>query len=245
MPGWNRFGFIETPYREVRDGQVTDVTKHLTASEEERYVIAQANSELNTDGTFVRDRVLVRRAGGEIDRVPPKDVDFMDISPKQIVSVATSLIPFLEHDDANRALMGSNMQRQAVPLLRSEAPLVGTGVEARAAQDSGDLITSGVSGEVTAINGHEIVITETETGEVHRYRLRKFERSNQGTSINQKSVVDVGDQVSEGTVIADGPSTEAGSWRSEEPAGRLHAVEGPQLRGRHRPQRAAGQGMTC
>ena len=206
----NRFGFIETPYREVENGRVTDVTSYLTASEEERYVIAQANAELNQDGTFVRDRVLVRRAGGEIDRVPPQDIDYMDISPKQIVSVATSLIPFLEHDDANRALMGSNMQRQAVPLLRTEAPLVGTGVEARAAQDSGDLIMSEVTGKVTAIDGDQIVVTENKTKEEHRYLLRKFERSNQGTSINQKPVVSLNERVVKGQVIADGPSTQAG-----------------------------------
>ena len=206
----NRFGFIETPYRKVESGQVTDSITYLTASEEERYVIAQANAALNADGFFVRDRVLVRRAGGEIDRVLPRDVDYMDVSPKQIVSVATSLIPFLEHDDANRALMGSNMQRQAVPLLRTEAPLVGTGVEARAAQDSGDLIISGIDGEVTSVTGDEIVIAESGAGEPRRFPLRKFERSNQGTSINQKPLVVVGQQVTDGAVIADGPSTDAG-----------------------------------
>ncbi len=206
----NRFGFIETPYREVQDGRVTDTIRYLTASEEERYVIAQANSELGADGSFVRDRVLVRRAGGDIDRVPPRDVDFMDVSPKQIVSVATSLIPFLEHDDANRALMGSNMQRQAVPLLQSEAPLVGTGVEARAARDSGELITSEIDGVVTYISGNKIVVTETGTDVEHTYPLRKFERSNQGTSINQKALVDLGSEVTKDMVIADGPSTEGG-----------------------------------
>ena len=206
----NRFGFIETPYRQVRDGRVTEDISYLTASEEERYVIAQANAPLNLDGSFERDRVLVRRAGGDIDSVPPADVDFMDVSPKQIVSVATSLIPFLEHDDANRALMGSNMQRQAVPLLRTEAPLVGTGVEARAARDSGDLIISEVPGVVTSVTGDEIVITASDTKEVHRHPLRKFERSNQGTSINQKPLVAVGQEVDTGTVIADGPSTDSG-----------------------------------
>ena len=207
----NPFGFIETPYRQVKEGRVSnEEPTYLTASEEERYMIAQANSPLNPDGSFVRDRVLVRRAGGDIDRVPPDEVDYMDVSPKQIVSVATSLIPFLEHDDANRALMGSNMQRQAVPLLQAEAPLVGTGVEARAAQDSGDLIISGVAGMVTSVTGDEIVITGSGTEETHRYPLRKFERSNQGTSINQKPVVAVGQEVKEDTVIADGPSTDAG-----------------------------------
>ena len=207
----NRFGFIETPYRKVEDGRVIDAApSYLTASEEERYVIAQANAPLNPDGSFLRERVLVRRAGGDVDWVPPREVDYMDVSPKQIVSVATSLIPFLEHDDANRALMGSNMQRQAVPLLESEAPLVGTGVEARAAQDSGDLIISGVDGVVLAVTGDEIVVRDSHTKRTRRYPLRKFERSNQGTSINQKPLVVVGEQVSKETVIADGPSTEAG-----------------------------------
>ena len=206
----NRFGFIETPYRQVEEGRVSDTIAYLTASEEERYVIAQANSPLNPDGSFAQDRVLVRRAGGDIDRVPPDEVDYMDVSPKQIVSVATSLIPFLEHDDANRALMGSNMQRQAVPLLQSEAPLVGTGVEARAAQDSGDLIIAEVAGVVTSVTGDEIVIRESDTKEIHTYPLRKFERSNQGTSINQKPVVTVGQKVKKDAVIADGPSTDLG-----------------------------------
>ena len=206
----NRFGFIETPYRKVEEGRVTDTITYLTASEEERYVIAQANSLLNPDGTFGADRVLVRRSGGEIDRVPPKQVDYMDVSPKQIVSVATSLIPFLEHDDANRALMGSNMQRQAVPLLRAEAPLVGTGVEARAARDSGDLIVAAADGVVSSVTGDEITVTASENGGVKRYPLRKFERSNQGTSINQKPVVSIGQRITKGMVIADGPSTEGG-----------------------------------
>ncbi|MCY4369538.1 MAG: DNA-directed RNA polymerase subunit beta [bacterium] len=206
----NRFGFIETPYRRVDQGRVSDSIVYLTATEEERYVIAQANSPLNPDGTFRADRVLVRRAGGEIDRVAPRQVDFMDVSPKQIVSVATSLIPFLEHDDANRALMGSNMQRQAVPLLQAEAPLVGTGVEARAARDSGDLILASLDGVVTSVTGNEIVVTGEGNGEPKRYSLRKFERSNQGTSINQKPVVSIGEEVTNGMVIADGPSTEGG-----------------------------------
>ena len=206
----NRFGFIETPYRKVEQGKVTDAIAYLTASEEERYAIAQANSPLSPDGTFRADRVLVRTAGGEIDRVPPRQVDYMDVSPKQIVSVATSLIPFLEHDDANRALMGSNMQRQAVPLLQSYAPLVGTGVEARAARDSGDMIISGLDGVVSSVTGDEVLVTESETEEIHRFRLRKFERSNQGTSINQKPTVSVGQVVDKNSIIADGPSTQGG-----------------------------------
>lgn len=204
----NRFGFIETPYRKVEQNKVTDTIVYLTASEEERHVIAQANSPLSPDGEFQAERVLVRRAGGEIDWVPADQVDYMDVSPKQIVSVATSLIPFLEHDDANRALMGSNMQRQAVPLLHAEAPLVGTGVEIRAARDSGDLIMASADGVVTTVTGDEIVVSQN--GEEQRYLLRKFERSNQGTSINQKPVVSVGQEVIKGTVIADGPSTEDG-----------------------------------
>ncbi len=206
----NKFGFIETPYRKVESGRVTEEIKYLTASDEERYVIAQANARLGEDGLLEEDRISVRRDGGVNDRVPPGDVDFMDVSPKQIVSVATSLIPFLEHDDANRALMGSNMQRQAVPLLQTDAPLVGTGVEARAAQDSGDLIISDVAGEVISVTGDEIVVAGSGNGDAHRFPLRKFERSNQGTSINQKPVVSVGQQVQEGTVIADGPSTDGG-----------------------------------
>jgi DNA-directed RNA polymerase subunit beta len=206
----NRYGFIETPYRRVVDGKVTKRVDYLTASQEEAHVIAQANALLNEDGSFVHDRVLVRKTGGEVDSVPALEVDYMDVSPKQVVSVSTSLIPFLEHDDANRALMGSNMQRQAVPLLRADAPLVGTGVEGRAAHDSGDVITSPVSGEVVDVTGDEIVIKETGTNKKHRFPLAKFERSNQGTCINQKSLVLEGDTVTAGMVIADGPSTDNG-----------------------------------
>jgi DNA-directed RNA polymerase subunit beta len=152
----NDFGFIETPYRKVEDGVVTSKVDYLTATEEERYIIAQANAPLSEDGSFTNKRVLVRRQD-EVEYVDAKSVDYMDVSPKQIVSVSTSLIPFLEHDDANRALMGSNMQRQAVPLLTAESPLVGTGVEARAAQDSGDMVISKVDGEVVEVTGDEIV----------------------------------------------------------------------------------------
>ena len=211
----NEFGFIATPYRVVKDGRATDEVKHLTAHEEERHVIAQASAPLDEDGHFVRDRVLVRRAGGEVDSVPPGMVDYMDVSPQQIVSIATSLIPFLEHDDGNRALMGSNMQRQAVPLLRAEAPLVGTGVEARAALDSGEMVVCGVSGVVLEVTGEEIAVREYKTPKrpdrkIYRYPLRKFERSNQGTSINQKPLVRKGQRVRAGTVLADGPSTDRG-----------------------------------
>ncbi|HHC09487.1 MAG TPA: DNA-directed RNA polymerase subunit beta [Actinobacteria bacterium] len=206
----NRFGFIETPYRRVVDGKVTKKIDFLTASEEEGHVIAQANAPLNPDGSFANDRVLVRRTGGEVAYVSPDEVDYMDVSPKQIVSVSTALIPFLEHDDANRALMGSNMQRQAVPLLRAEAPLVGTGMEARAAQDSGDVVLSDVDGEVVEVTGTEIVVKESGTNKKHRYKLLKFERSNQGTCINQRPVVAEGDKVKQGDVLADGPSTDGG-----------------------------------
>jgi len=206
----NRFGFIETPYRRVINGKVTKKIDYLTASEEEGHVIAQANAPLNSDGSFVNDRVLVRVTGGEPEYVKPTDVDYMDVSPRQIVSVSTSLIPFLEHDDANRALMGSNMQRQAVPLLQAEAPLVGTGIEGAAARDSGDVIVSSVSGEVVEVTGDEIVIKESGTNRKHWFTLMKFERSNQGTSMNQRSLVAEGDAVKEGDVIADGPSTESG-----------------------------------
>ena len=208
----NRYGFIETPYRKVEDGTVTAKVDYLTASEEERFVIAQANAPLKADGSFLNDRVLVRTAGGggEIDQVPPQEVDYMDVSPKQIVSVATALIPFLEHDDANRALMGSNMQRQAVPLLRSDAPLVGTGVEARAAKDSGDMIISTVTGEVVDVDGDSIVVKETGTNAKHTFAVQKFVRSNQGTCMNQKALARIGDKVRKGDVLGDGHSTDRG-----------------------------------
>jgi len=206
----NRFGFIETPYRQVKNGKVTKRIDYLTASEEEGHVIAQANAPLNDDNSFANDRVLVRKTGGEIDSVNPDEVDYMDVSPKQLVSVSTGLIPFLEHDDANRALMGSNMQRQAVPLVTPDAPLVGTGLEARAAVDSGDVIVSPVDGEVVEVTGDEIVIKAKGANKKYRLPLLKFERSNQGTSINQKPIVAEGDSVKVGTVVADGPSTEDG-----------------------------------
>ena len=206
----NRYGFIETPYRRVVKGKVTDKVDFLTASHEETHVIAQANSKLAADGSFVNDRVLVRKSGGEVDYVAPMDVDYMDVSPKQVVSVSTSLIPFLEHDDANRALMGSNMQRQAVPLLRADSPLVGTGVEGRAAFDSGDVIVTRVAGDVVEVTGDHITIKEQGSNTKHVHNLRKFERSNQGTCINQRPLVAEGDTVREDDVIADGPSTQEG-----------------------------------
>ncbi len=208
----NKYGFIETPYRKVVDGRVTDQIDYLTATEEERFVIAQANAALDSDGTFSNDRVLVRLPGGagEVDSVPPSQIDYMDVSPKQIVSIATALIPFLEHDDANRALMGSNMQRQAVPLVHPEAPLVGTGIEGRVAQDSGDMVISKVDGTVVDLTGDEIVVKESGKNIKHTYRVQKFERSNQGTSMNQKPVVSIGEEVTVGSVLADGHSTDQG-----------------------------------
>ncbi len=206
----NRFGFIESPYRRVTKGKVTSKIDYLTASQEEGHVIAQANAPLNSDASFANERVLVRKTGGEIDSVVPADVDYMDVSPKQLVSVSTALIPFLEHDDANRALMGSNMQRQAVPLVTTDAPLVGTGIEARTAEDSGDVIIAPVDGEVVTVTGDEIVVKEKGANKKHSFKLLKFERSNQGTSINQKPIVAEGDTVKAGDVLADGPSTELG-----------------------------------
>ncbi|HSL67591.1 MAG TPA: DNA-directed RNA polymerase subunit beta, partial [Actinomycetota bacterium] len=205
----NQHGFVETPYRKVEKGRVTDQIDFLAADEEDRFVIAQANAELDPRGRFVSDRVLVRRKGGDVDYVTPDEVDYMDVSPKQIVSVAASLIPFLEHDDANRALMGANMQRQAVPLLRSEAPLIGTGVEFRSAVDAGDVILAEKAGVVEEVAADEVVIREND-GTLHPYRLAKFRRSNQGTCINQKPIVKAGQRVRRGDVISDGPCTDHG-----------------------------------
>ncbi|MBA9001313.1 DNA-directed RNA polymerase subunit beta [Thermomonospora cellulosilytica] len=205
----NPFGFVETPYRKVVDGRVTDEIHYLTADEEDRFVKAQANSPLNPDGTFAEDRVLVRTKGGEIEYLPPNEVDYMDVSPRQMTSVATAMIPFLEHDDANRALMGSNMQRQAVPLLRSEAPLVGTGMEYRAATDAGDVILAEKAGVVEEVSADYITVMNDD-GTRTTYRVAKFKRSNQGTCFNQKPIVDEGQRVEAGQVIADGPCTDQG-----------------------------------
>ena len=205
----NPFGFIETPYRRVVDGVVTDQVDYLTADEEDRYIVAQANSELGPDNRFIEDRVLVRKKHGDVEMVEPGDVDYMDVSPRQMVSVATAMIPFLEHDDANRALMGANMQRQSVPLLRSEAPLVGTGMELRAAVDAGDVIVNANAGVVEEVSADFITVMDDEGGR-QTYRLSKFARSNQGTCSNQKPIVDEGDRVEAGQVLADGPCTEDG-----------------------------------
>ncbi|MCU1419397.1 MAG: rpoB, partial [Mycetocola sp.] len=205
----NAFGFIETPYRRVVDGLVTKDIDYLTAMEEDDYIVAQANAPLQDDGRFTEDRVLARRKGGEVDLFAAEDIGYMDVSPRQMVSVATSLIPFLEHDDANRALMGANMQRQAVPLLRSESPIVGTGMEGYAAVDAGDVITADKPGVVMEVSA-EVVTIQLDEGGTQDYYLRKFDRSNQGTSFNNRVIVSAGDRIEAGEVIADGPATENG-----------------------------------
>lgn len=205
----NPFGFIETPYRKVVDGVVSDEIVYLTADEEDRHVVAQANSPIDADGRFVEPRVLVRRKAGEVEYVPSSEVDYMDVSPRQMVSVATAMIPFLEHDDANRALMGANMQRQAVPLVRSEAPLVGTGMELRAAIDAGDVVVAEESGVIEEVSADHITVMH-DNGTRRTYRMRKFARSNHGTCANQCPIVDAGDRVEAGQVIADGPCTDDG-----------------------------------
>ncbi|MGL4304631.1 MAG: DNA-directed RNA polymerase subunit beta, partial [Mycobacteriaceae bacterium] len=205
----NPFGFIETPYRKVIDGQVTEQIDYLTADEEDRHVVAQANSPIDKDGHFTDERILVRRKGGEVEFVSSTQVDYMDVSPRQMVSVATAMIPFLEHDDANRALMGANMQRQAVPLVRSEAPLVGTGMELRAAVDAGDVIVNEKAGVIEEVSADYVTVM-ADDGTRKTYRMRKFARSNQGTCANQRPIVDEGARVLPGQVLADGPCTENG-----------------------------------
>ncbi|HEX4980410.1 MAG TPA: DNA-directed RNA polymerase subunit beta [Ilumatobacteraceae bacterium] len=226
----NEFGFIESPYRKVVKGKVSGEIVYMAADEEENYVVAQANTPINPDGSLKGDRVLVRRspqaaslddlrkmleaesffgATTDIGYVPPTEVDYMDVSPKQIVSVGTALIPFLEHDDANRALMGANMQKQAVPLVRSEAPYIGTGIEDRAARDAGDLIQAVEDGEVTEVTGDSITVQYKTLGK-KVYRLAKFRRSNQDTCINQRPRVVEGEKVRKATILADGPSTDHG-----------------------------------
>lgn len=205
----NEFGFIETPYRKVVDGRVTDQVDYLTADEEDRYVKAQANARIDENGYFLEDRVLGRRKGGEVELLAPTEIDYMDVSPRQMVSAATAMIPFLEHDDANRALMGANMQRQAVPLLRSEAPYVGTGMELRAAVDSGDVVTAEKAGVIEEVCADYITVM-ADDGTRRTYKLAKFNRSNHGTCINQKPIVNEGDRVEVGQVIADGPCTQNG-----------------------------------
>ena len=229
----NDFGFIESPYRIVKNGRVSDEVRYLAADEEEEYVVAQANAPIDSKGNFVNDRVLVRRspqaatlqglktaleqevffgATTEISYVAPEEVQLMDVSPRQIVSVATALIPFLEHDDANRALMGANMQRQAVPLLQSEAPYIGTGIEQRAAFDAADMIIAEGNGVIAEITGNSITVEYEAEKTLGRktYKLKKFQRSNQDTCINQKPLIQEGDRIRKGDVLADGPSTDLG-----------------------------------
>ncbi len=226
----NQFGFIETPYRKVENGKVTDDIVYLPADEEEEYIVAQANTPIGPDGRFTADRVLVRRspqaaslsdlklqlerdeflgATTEISAVAPEEVQLMDVSPRQIVSVGTALIPFLEHDDANRALMGANMQKQAVPLLRAEAPYIGTGMETRAARDAADMVLAIDDGTVLEVDGSQIVVEYKKQGRV-THRLHKFERSNQDTCINQRPAVAEGQKLAAGDVLAEGPSTHNG-----------------------------------
>ena len=207
----NKFGFIETPYWKVENGVVkTNKAVYLTAFEEDQFTIAQANAPLKEDGTFKNKKVLCRQNGGAVAFVSDKDINFMDVSPKQICSVTTALIPFLEHDDANRALMGSNMQRQAVPLVKTEAPYVGTGMEENVARDSGEALISNISGTVEEVSGDQITVKEQGTNKKHRFTVLKFKRSNQATSWNQKPLVKVGTKVKPGDVLADGPSTQGG-----------------------------------
>lgn len=211
----NRYGFIETPYRPVdkETGIVSsnpDEVQYLTADEEDVFIVAQANEPLDEEGRFIHERVMGRGYNGENDVYPRETIDFMDISPQQIVSVGTSMIPFLENDDATRALMGSNMQRQAVPLVESEAPIIGTGVEYRAAKDSGVVVICNNSGEVVSVGDNHIHVKRDDDKSIERYRLLKFKRANQGTTINQRPLVHEGDRVEKGAIIADGPSTDNG-----------------------------------
>ncbi len=211
----NNFGFIETPYRKVKDSKVSDKIEYLTAIDESRYIIAQANAPLNEDGTFVKERISARK-GEDFVMVHPEDVQYMDVSPKQLVSVSASMIPFLEHDDANRALMGSNMQRQAVPLLRTDAPVVGTGMEGVVTRNSGAVVLSKNNGTVGSVTADRIIIKVDENNRGPKdpvmdiIPLTKFKRSNQNTCNNQKPIVKVGDKVKAGDVLADGPATSQG-----------------------------------
>ena len=205
----NAFGFIETPYRKVVKGRVTDEIVYLTADEEDQVVIAQANSPIDAKGNFTDPRQLVRRKEDEAAYVDSAEVDFIDVSPRQMVSVATALIPFLEHDDANRALMGANMQRQAVPLVRAESPLVGTGMEYRVAKDGGDTVVAAKPGVVAEVSA-DLIKTMNDDGSYDAYTLSKFRRSNQGTSVNQRPLVTEGQRIEVGDIIADGPSTDNG-----------------------------------
>ena len=226
----NQYGFIETPYRAVVKGKVEDEVRYISAMEEGRYVIAQANAQLDKNNKFVEELVPVRRQG-DFGLARPEDIDLIDVSPKQLVSVAAALIPFLENDDANRALMGSNMQRQAVPLIKAEAPYVGTGMEATVARDSGVVIIAKRSGVVDQVDAQRIVVRATDQIEsmesnVDIYSLLKYQRSNQNTCINQRPLVAVGDVVNAGDIIADGPSTDLGELAlGRNVLSRFHALE--------------------
>ena len=206
----NRYGFIETPYRRVDNGKVTNKIDYLTADEEDKAIIAQANVEIDANGNFVDERILVRAKHNDIDYADSREVEYMDVSPKQIISVSAACIPFLEHDDANRALMGANMQRQAVPLMRPTAPIVGTGIEHRAAVDAGDVVISDVAGTVQSVSADRIIVTPTGGGDPVVHKLSKFRRSNQSTCINQRPVVREGQKVKKGAILADGSSTDHG-----------------------------------
>ncbi len=208
----NDYGFIESPYRKVdrKRDLVTEIIEYLTADEEDKFIIAQANEPLDEEGRFMNRRVTARTKNGGIDVVPKDEVDYMDVSPKQVVSVATAMIPFLENDDANRALMGANMQRQAVPLLRTDAPIIGTGMEYISAKDSGVVLLAKNAGIIDRVSADEIVIKRDSDGGRDRYKLLKFKRSNQGTCINQKPIVEKGERIAKGDTIADGPSTDNG-----------------------------------
>src|SRR4030095_13046223 len=211
----NEFGFIETPYRRVKDGRVTDEVVYCSALDEEGYFIAQANAPIDARGHFQTDLVSCRK-NGEFVNAQPKDVNLMDVSPNQLVSIAASLVPFLEHDDANRALMGANMQRQAVPLMRTTAPLVGTGIEGKVAQDSGVTVVAKRDGTIQSVDATRIVVKADRSSrkdvgsEVDIYNLIKYRRSNQNTCLNQKPIVKAGDKVKKGDVLGDGPATDHG-----------------------------------
>ena len=232
----NKYGFIECPYRKVVNGVVTNEVVYLSANEEGKFKIAEANAKVKDDGHFENDLIACRKAG-EFEFAHPEEVDFIDVSPQQLVSVATALIPFLENDDANRALMGANMQRQGVPLLRSEAPLVGTGMEATVAKDSGATVVAKYDGIVDAVDANRIVVRSlndnvADAG-VEIYKLQKFRRSNQNTCINQVPLVKVGDHVKAGDIMADGPCTDMGELALTQSAGCLYAVERFELRRCH------------
>jgi len=206
----NEYGFIEAPYRKVKNGRVTGEIDYLTADIEYELIIAQSNEKLDENSEFINKRIIARGHYGIVDIFNPEDIDYMDVSPRQIVSVGTAMIPFLENDDANRALMGSNMQRQAVPLLKTEAPIIGTGIEYKAAKDSGTVVVARASGIAEKVTANEILIRRDEDNQIDRYKLLKFKRSNQGTTINQRPIVKQGEAILNSQIIADGPSTDQG-----------------------------------